>query len=253
MKIFLLLSFLVLSSTQLFSQNHQLRGKIKADSIQHYQINIVNITQETGTTTAQDGSFVLPVKINDSIVFSSLIHEFKALRVNEKHLEETLQIHLKPQINELPEVVLKPYDLSGDFLIDVPKIKVSHIDQTSYGFGTVRRLTPIQQEMYFVQTTGLVGQVIMRFNGQMEQLKRRIEINNKVKKQLRLRPHITENLMRNQLKINPIYKDDFAYFCSDDPELMAIIGEDKLKMIEMLMEKSEAFKKSKYDLVPHEE
>lgn len=253
MKIFLLLSFLVLSSTQLFSQSHQLRGKIEADSIQHYQINIVNITQETGTTTAKDGSFVLPVEINDSIVFSSLIHEFKALRVRKKHLEESLQIHLKPQINQLPEVVLKPYDLSGDFLIDVPKIKVSHIDQTSYGFGTVRRLTPIQQEMYFVQTTGLIGQLTMRLNGQMKLLKRRIEINNKIKKQLRLRPYITENLMQNKLKINPIYRDDFAYFCSDDPELMAIIGEDKLKMIEMLMEKSEAFKKSKYDLVPHEE
>lgn len=253
MKTTFLLFLLVFNLIQLFSQNQELRGKISADSIQYYQINIVNITQESGTTTAKDGSFNLPVQLNDSIVFSSLIHEFKAIRVNKTHLEKPFQIHLKPQINQLPEVVLKPYDLSGDFLIDVPKIKVSHIDQTNYGFGTVRRLSRIEQELYFVQTTGLVGQVIMRFNGQMEQLRRRIEINNKIKKQLKLRPYITESLMQNQLKINPIYRDDFAYFCSDDPELMSTIGEDKLKMIEMLMKKSETFKKSKYNLVPHEE
>lgn len=253
MKIFFLSFILVFNCIQLFSQSKELRGEILADSIQYYQVNIVNITQETGTTTAKDGHFVLAVNLNDSIVFSSLIHEFKALKVNEEHLKKPLKIHLNPQINELPEVVLKPYDLSGDILIDVPKIKVSHIDQTNYGFGTVRRLTPLQQEMYFVQTTGVVGQVIMQLNGQMEQLRRRIEINNKIRKQLKIRPYITEELMQNHLKINPIYRDDFAYFCSEDPELLAILGEDKLKMIEMLMEKSEAFKKSKYDLVPHEE
>lgn len=252
MKVVLLVLVFTISTVDLLSQNQILKGEIEADSLTSYQINIVNITQETGTVTSKNGAFSLAVNLRDSIVFSSLIHEFKALRVSKEHLKDTLRVRLKQQINQLPEVVLNPYDLSGDVLIDVPKIKVSHIDQTAYGFGTVRRLTPIQQEVYFVQTTGVVGILMMHLNGQMKQLKRRIAINEKVVKQLKIRPYLTEGLLRDQLDINPIYRDDFAYFCSKDPELISVIGQDKLKMIEMLIEKSVKYKASKYALEPND-
>lgn len=252
MKVVLFLLIFTISTAKLLSQNYNLIGKIEADSLAAYQINIVNITRETGTVTSKNGVFSLPVYLRDSIVFSSLIHEFKALRVSKKDLKDTLRIRLKQQINQLPEVVLNPYDLSGDFLIDVPKIKVSHIDQTAYGFGTVRRLTPLQQEIYFVQTSGAVGILMMHLNGQMKQLKRRIAINKEVLKQLKIRPYLTEDLLRNHLDINPIYRDDFAYFCSKDPELISVIGQDKLKVIEILIEKSEEYKASKYALEPND-
>lgn len=252
MKVVLLVLVFTISTANLLSQNHMLTGRIEADSLTSYQITIVNITQETGTVTSKKGIFSLAVNLRDSIVFSSLIHEFKAQRVSKKDLKDTLRVRLKQQINQLPEVVLMPYDLSGDVLIDLPKIKVSHIDQTAYGFGTIRRLTPIQQEVYFVKTTGAVGILMMHLNGQMKQLKRRIAINKKMVKQLKIRPYLTEDLMRDQLDINPIYRDDFAYFCSKDPELISVIGQDKLKMIEMLIEKSVKYKASKYALEPND-
>ncbi|MGO1752192.1 MAG: hypothetical protein ACTHYV_06845, partial [Psychroflexus sp.] len=104
------------------AQQRYLRGQIIADSIQYYQVNIVNITQETGTLTSQNGTFKLAVDLNDSIVFSSLVHEFQSLVVTNSTLSKPVDIKMKRQINELPEVVVNAYDLSGELGQDVIQV-----------------------------------------------------------------------------------------------------------------------------------
>ena len=49
--------FFLFISTFGFSQEEFFKGIIYADSIETTQVNIVNLTQETGSTNLTDGSF----------------------------------------------------------------------------------------------------------------------------------------------------------------------------------------------------
>ncbi|MGB8705590.1 MAG: carboxypeptidase-like regulatory domain-containing protein, partial [Gillisia sp.] len=77
-KLFLLLFFVGISSA--FAQETiQLKGKIIADSIQGSSINIVNLSNFSGTTNASDGSFEIKASVNDTLFFSSV--QFKKKQV----------------------------------------------------------------------------------------------------------------------------------------------------------------------------
>ncbi|MGB5944253.1 MAG: carboxypeptidase-like regulatory domain-containing protein [Leeuwenhoekiella sp.] len=83
-------------------------------------IVIYNITTGKGTITNEAGYFFIAVKPNDQILVQSI--QFDPVTVNVSRAavtNEDLVITLRESVNELNEVVVKPYDLSGDISADV--------------------------------------------------------------------------------------------------------------------------------------
>lgn len=245
---FTILSLYLLFLNLSINAQTYLEGKVIADSLENYQINIVNITNKLGTTTRKDGSFKLQAEANDSVVFSSVKHEFTYIIVQDSDLKSSIKVPLTVAINELPEVVLNPYNLTGDINKDIANIKVNHIDQTNFGFSKPRRLNDVEREVYAMQTTGAIGLLIMQLNGQMASLKRRIKFNEERQNQAKILPHITDTLMLNFFKLDLAYKEDFAYFCAGDPELLKKIGGDQLELLEAIKAKVPLYISSNYDL-----
>jgi hypothetical protein len=93
-----LLPFSVLSQT--------IKGKVYDDAATVNGAKIVNITQQRLTYTNDKGDFEIGAVIGDSIVFSSLFHFEKTIKVTKSSFEDLMVVELKKVVNELDEVVL---------------------------------------------------------------------------------------------------------------------------------------------------
>ena len=74
-KPFFVVIFLFLSMILKAQQPVELEGKILADSLEYTFINIINISSYVGTTNDPDGHFVVKVKENDTLQFSSVQYQ----------------------------------------------------------------------------------------------------------------------------------------------------------------------------------
>ena len=86
-------------------------------------IHVFNKTHNKYTITNQQGEFSIPVRINDTIVFSGLQYKLKELVVTKNVINSLIvSVELEEQVNELDAVYIKP-NLSGDLLADSKRIK----------------------------------------------------------------------------------------------------------------------------------
>lgn len=237
-----------LCGMSVFSQQKILKGRILADSLEVYKINTVNITQEIGTTTKPNGEFSLAVYLRDSIVFSSLVHAFHSLIFITSDLEKPIEISLGRQINNLPEVVLTPYDLSGQLDKDITQVPTYHLDQTRLGFKIPRRLNYPKSELKRVKrfSIGLansipIDYIIMLMNGQLSELER-YKKNIQLKKQKdAILTYFTPDYITESLGIDSLYVDGFMYFCIEDLQFIQIFKTDKLAVLDSLKMKVETY------------
>ncbi|WP_299312459.1 hypothetical protein [uncultured Aquimarina sp.] len=108
-----------------FSQDAEiLRGKIVTDTLQSKPINIINVTKGIGTINDSFGFFQIEAKKGDTIIFSSVQHQRKAHIVTKQDIKQAnLSIRLEIKVNELEEVKISQYNLSGESKEDVKKIE----------------------------------------------------------------------------------------------------------------------------------
>ncbi|MEJ6793315.1 MAG: hypothetical protein QNK89_11455 [Lacinutrix sp.] len=124
----IVLTFFV-STFSLFAQDDtriEVKGKIIVDVENLENITIFNTTFNIGTVTDSIGNFKIRVALNDEIRISSIqLIPFTA-RINDAVIDtKVLKVYLKEYINTLDEVVLLPYDLTGDLATDALDAKVS--------------------------------------------------------------------------------------------------------------------------------
>ncbi|WP_245686411.1 hypothetical protein [Psychroflexus sediminis] len=226
-----------------------MKGRIYADSISDYQVNVININQEIGSVSNPDGNYEIRARIGDSILFTSLQHRTYILQVEENNLKTSTSIFLEMQINELPEVTINQYDLTGDLSQDIAQVQVDFIDQRQFGFGVPRQLDKIDREIYTASTSsgGIpLAPLINWMSGETKMLKKRKEnaiVQSNKNKVLR---KVTPDLITKDLSIPKAYIEDFAYFCAEDQNTMSIVNQnDPLAMIDELKLKAIAYLKLK--------
>lgn len=81
-------------------------GKVYDNESTAKGIEIINITQNTKTFSNEHGDFVIKASLNDSLVFQSLFHLKKSIKISESHFGYKIVIELKKSVNELGEVLL---------------------------------------------------------------------------------------------------------------------------------------------------
>ena len=122
----------MLFSTALFSQEisrPMLKGIVVSDSLEVESITIENITSKNSTIADSKGQFSIPARERDTLVFSGIAFKSSVLVLTSSLLlEESLKIKLKVRVNELEEVIVRPYTLSGNLETDAKKLKVKTVD-----------------------------------------------------------------------------------------------------------------------------
>lgn len=222
-----------------------MKGQIFADSINEYQVNVININQKIGTVSNTSGEYKIKANLGDSILFTSLQHKTYTTVAKERNLKNSTSIFMELQVNKLPEVTLNLYDLSGDLSRDMEKVKTDFIDQRQFGFGAPRQLDKIDREIYTASTSSggvPLTPLINWITGETKRLEKRKKnavVQNNKNKVLR---HVTENLITKDLRIPQMYVEDFAYFCAEDQHTMQIVNQkDPLALIDELKLKAVAY------------
>ncbi|ESU23285.1 hypothetical protein FEDK69T_14410 [Flavobacterium enshiense DK69] len=127
-----MLIFLMLLSLTVTAQDVNrilFRGIVVADSLDVDNIVVRNITSKRITITDNKGNFSLFVKERDTLVFSAIAFNSSVLIINKSHLDnEVVKIRLSVKVNELDEVVVRPYTLTGNLEADSKNLKIKTVD-----------------------------------------------------------------------------------------------------------------------------
>ena len=126
MKHFLLSAFLFLafcSSAQTIGRV-KIQGNIQVPSDSDAEgITIFNKNSNRGTVSSENGDFEIAVVVGDSLYFSALQFKDLLVVVDQKTFDsEMLKVEIAEGVNELPEVVIRPHDLTGNLKNDLENI-----------------------------------------------------------------------------------------------------------------------------------
>ena len=124
---YLLLLFVIISQIGIAQhiERKVLKGRIVADSIEVENLTVFNITSNIGAVTNADGKFSIKARATDTLYIQGISYESKKYVLTDKDfwLEE-LEIRLQVRINELDEVEITPYTLTGIVEEDIKRIQV---------------------------------------------------------------------------------------------------------------------------------
>lgn len=125
--IFFSIFFMVsLSAISQIESRKYIDGKVNVPANDDAEnISIYNKTLQQGTITNKLGEFKIFAAVNDTLNISSIQYDdFEIIVDKEVYNNKTMTIFLKESVSVLDEVVVRPYDLSGDLASDVENIEV---------------------------------------------------------------------------------------------------------------------------------
>lgn len=259
-KIQTLLFLLVVSLSSLINaqSTKQLKGKVIAKDKDVTGVVVQNITTEKATITDVYGSFIIQVAINDTLVFSAVQFRRKVVPITSAFYNSSfLTVPLEEFVNELREVVVQPYNLSGSLGADVMGLQLEKdVSAETLGLPNAQQKIPTQSERKLQQATfgkfnvGMIlrpplDPIINAITGRTKMLKNRLKVDNTYARTKRVQNFYVDSIFMTDLKIPHEKIDDFMYFCEVDIAFQTIVDtHDKLKIWEFLISKSIAYRKN---------
>jgi CarboxypepD_reg-like domain len=138
MKKVLLLIFSIVTIS-MFSQDVErstINGKIIVSTEDKEGVTVYNTSSNKGTVTDQDGYFSIQVALNDVIEFGALQFKDFTVSITEDILKsKRLTVILVEEVNKLDEVVLLPFDLTGNLNADLENVRTYNVSLDDVYFG----------------------------------------------------------------------------------------------------------------------
>ena len=114
----------------------EISGKIVVDSNDLEGITVYNTSAKNGTLTDENGLFKMKVALNDIIEFRALQFQNFSVTIDKNIIKtKNMTVFLVEKINKLDEIVILPYDLTGNLLVDIESVKTFHPDLDAIYFG----------------------------------------------------------------------------------------------------------------------
>jgi len=232
-----------------------LQGMLRSVESDISNVHVLNTSTGKTTITDDDGNFFIAVRLNDTLLFSAVQFKRKLLVVNSSILSSKIvYISLEEFTNELDEVVVRPFDLSGDITQDMKNMEVgSIITETTLKLPNAHVKPPTQNErkLYTARTWDFklvsikLDPLINYFSGRTKMLKKRVARDRKAAELDQLYNSFADSLFIYGLGIPKTNIYDFIYFCEVDSNFIALaISEDKIKIWDFLHVKSAVYKEN---------
>ncbi|UZO80798.1 hypothetical protein NBT05_17895 [Aquimarina sp. ERC-38] len=230
-------------------QAQEIEGRIIADQLQGYAINIINLTQNLGTTNDAFGNFTIPVKVGDSVIFSSVQYEQKIVVINQADFrKQNLIVQLTTQTQELEPVTISNISLSGRLDKDVRGITSAPVltaKNLGLPYRTKKEKTPAERKLYTATTSASgipLDLIINLLNGKIKMIKKLIEIEKTEARIAKTKQVLSLRLLSEGLGIPIDSVDDFLYFCEEDALYKKYIKEEQTyQLFEFLQEKAKDY------------
>ena len=235
----------MVSSNVLAQEGVLLKGSIKADSLAESSINIVNLTQETGTTNAADGTFEIKVTEEDTLLFSSVQYEILKVKITKEIIRSKfLEVELGLQVTELEEVQISNTGLTGNLEKDMAKVKIFNQKDIGFGFSTYKRPTGVAK-VHAAMTSSPLALIVNTLNGNLKTLKRaqkHIDFDFLVDKGIR---GVPKEFFIEELSIPEDKLILFVEFCAKDDGYKALLRQkDPMKLMEFFKQQTPLFLES---------
>lgn len=226
-----LLFLFFLMSLNFYGQTIEILGKVTGISDVE-NIHVINNTGQAYTITDANGEFRLPVRLNDTIVFTSIRYKLQEIVITSKTLiNKAVLVQLNEHVNQLDTVIVGKI-LTGDLLSDVKNVKGDRpLNFYDVGIpGYTGKIATVNERMLseassFSPSLGSSGYglgasvgftpILNAISGRTKKLKQRVKIEQKDN----LMHSIIGRLGKDFFASNPLdeaKRMDFFYFCSDD-------------------------------------
>lgn len=230
----------------------KVEGKVYSNDGDVAATHVLNTTTKRATITDVNGFFSIPANLNDTLLFSAVQYKKKQLVVTLAILESrTIYVPLEDAVNELDEVVVRPYNLSGDIAKDARSLEIAPVVTAStLGLPNayVKPPTKAERELFEATTGGgtvPLNPIINAITGRTKMLKKRVARNKKYARTERVREFYADSLYTKELNIPKDKIDDFMYFCEVDSTFSSVVDtHDRLKIWEFLRRKSAVYRKN---------
>ena len=265
MKNILLLLYLILFSFVGFAQEIKrvpVAGKISAPVGEDLEgISVYNISSQKGTITDAEGKFIIAVAANDRIHFTALQFQKFTVIVDEGVLDkEEMNIFINPAVVQLEEILVRPYDLYGNIIVDAPRIGYSDIDdrlggisyeilEFTYEFApdsqsSIEGNKSLEALGFTAQREGanVMGLVGMLFNSKEPRLTKRDRRDMTDARVTAIRQRFNKQYFTDTLNIPEAEIGAFLYYVESNEFSAELLEENnELRLMDFLDKKSELF------------
>lgn len=245
----ILIFFCVFVSAQ--SERRLLIGKVVNDSLSVENIHVINKTTQKAVKTNKEGGFAIPAKIMDTLIFSGVQYKifYKVISKNDLQKMQVI-IKLKPHINFLDEVTIKPISVAKRLnLPNADKKPKTNLEARIDGHSKAN--VPIMLLQTLIGGAGGIDNLYYVLSGKRKKdrkLQKLIEqdktlARNKNTSQ-KIRKHFKEDFFIYELKIPAKEIDNFIMHCTKY-NIISLFNEEKLlEVTEILIQQSDIFLKT---------
>lgn len=238
-----------LGAQQLFSK--KLEGRVYSRDGDVAATNVQNVTANRGTITDIKGFFTITANVNDTLVFSAVQFQKKVIVITKEILQQDfLNVTLVDALTELDEVVVTPYNLTGDITNDIDLISIGQV-VTSSTLGLpnayVKPISKAERELFAATANPFMSfdPLINAITGRTKMLKQRVARNKLYSRTEQVKAFYADSLFRIDLKIPEDKIDDLLYFCEVDAAFQVTVDtHDHLKIWEYIRKKSVVYREN---------
>lgn len=250
------LAFQLLSAQSYFIKS--LEGKVLFDSKGIPDVHIMNTSAGIATISDGEGRFDIDVTIGDTLLFSAVQYKRKSIVISASILESKMAfITLEEFVNELDEVVVRPYNLSGDLIRDMQHMKIDPVVTAStLGLPNAYVKPMLQSERLLREASlgpfsiGMLTSIpfnplINAISGRTKMLKKRVARDRKYLLTQRVRNFYPDSIFVKRLGIPEEKISDFMYYCEVDDQFHSIVAtDDHIRILNLLVLKSKDYRKN---------
>ncbi len=246
----------ILFSTSLSGQtllSGRLEGRVYSTDGDVAATHVLNTTIQRATITDENGFFSISANLNDTIVFSAVQFKRKEIVVSADMLKsKMLSIPLEEALTELDEVVIMPYNLTGNMSRDVERIGTDEevVTASTLGLPNAYVKVPTMAERQLFEATsgrGLLplNPILNGISGRTKMLKGRVARNNTYARTQRVREMYADSLFRIDFQIPEEKISDFMYFCEIDSIFQSTVDtHDRFKIWDYMRKRSIAYREN---------
>ena len=235
-----------------------LEGKILFNSKGIPDVHIMNTSAGNATISDEEGEFSIDVNVGDTLLFSAVQYKRKSLVISASIFESSIAyITLEEFVNELDEVVVRPYNLTGDLNRDMQQMKTDAVVTAStLGLPNAYVKPMMQSERLLKEASigpfsiGMLTSIpfnplINAISGRTKMLKKRVARDRKYLLTQRVRNYYPDSIFVKRLGIPEEKISDFMYYCEVDDHFDSIVAtEDHIRILNLLVLKSKDYRKN---------
>jgi hypothetical protein len=114
----------------------EISGRVIIDTEEREGITVFNESSNKGTVTDEKGAFVIEVALNETIAFAALQFKDFTITIDERIIKsKQVTVQLVEEVNRLDEVIILPYDLSGNLDVDLNNVRTYNVDMDKVYLG----------------------------------------------------------------------------------------------------------------------